>query len=234
LRQPAVILGGYFSRPSLYEGMRIRIEEISGQPVRIVPVSLPLWSLVSFPSGWKIIRRRLEDTLSDMFLHRRPENLTLIGHSIGGILLRLCLPSACERRMERKPAVKITRIITLGAPHHNNCRVLHGGLINRALRSRSGRYSSLDHIPIICVAGRKIKGDPEGSPAEKRAARIYEKLVGRSRSWGDGIVPVSSALLPDATPLILEDVGHSPLSPGKWYGSPDTVDKWWSTMERIP
>lgn len=230
--QPAVILGGYFSRPSLYKGMKNRIEEISGQPVRIVPVSLPLWSLVSFPSGWKIIRRRLKDTITDMAAGYETEGLTLIGHSIGGILLRLCLLSAAERDMGKNLPVKITRIITLGAPHQNHCRVLHGGLINRALRSRSGRYSLQGRIPIICVAGRKIKGDPDGTPAQKRAARIYGKLAGGSRSWGDGIVPVSSALLPDATPLILENVGHSPLSPGKWYGSPDTVAEWWKMPGR--
>ena len=68
------------------------------------------------------------------------------------------------------------------------------------------------------------------------------RTAGKADAWGDGVVPVDSALLSGSTHIVLEDVYHSPLgstdddadaataSPRLWYGSRQVIDSWLNTV----
>jgi len=232
-RRASVIIGGYFGRPAFYAGMKSRIEDISQQPARIVPVSFSMWALAAVPAGWSLILGSIDRTVLETLSFDDPEKLSLIGHSIGGLFLRLYARALCGEGKSLAAAARIDRIISLGSPHQNRSRILHGGLLTRALRRRGRGISGSSGIRILCVAGRRVRGNLDGTPEEKRAARIYAKISGESRAWGDGVVPLSSAVLPGTEPIILDGVGHSPLSGGEWYGSPDVVSRWWTASAGV-
>jgi hypothetical protein len=117
--------------------------------------------------------------------------------------------------------------VTLGSPHRNQRRWLYGGLVAREVGRWAVKYAPPENVVITCIAGKSVLGQAKGSPAQRKAFSIYKKLVGEGDVWGDGIIPVSSALLPQANHIVLEGVGHFSLSQNLWYGSPDAVDQWW-------
>jgi hypothetical protein len=80
---------------------------------------------------------------------------------------------------------------------------------------------------ITCIAGKSIRGQAGGSLQNKRAFSIYQKIGGDGNVWGDGIIPVPSALLPQAEHIVLEGVRHYARSGGLWYGSSGAVNLWW-------
>jgi hypothetical protein len=89
-------------------------------------------------------------------------------------------------------------------------------------------------VAYLSVAGRAVRGDRSGSVTERIAARAYARLGGNAGAWGDGLVPVSCALLAGAAHLVLDGVGHAPPWPGPWYGTPRVVREWWAAAGRPP
>ena len=77
------------------------------------------------------------------------------------------------------------------------------------------------------MAGRSLRGDPSGSVRERHAYGFYRQLTGDGEEWGDGLVPVASALLAGADPVVLDSVGHFTGFGTQWYGSEPVVAAWW-------
>ncbi len=61
-----------------------------------------------------------------------------------------------------------------------------------------------------------------------RAYSVYEQISGRGDVWGDGFIPLPSALLDGAQQVILDDVSHFGIFGEPWYGSPETIPLWWN------
>jgi hypothetical protein len=55
---------------------------------------------------------------------------------------------------------------------------------------------------------------------------FYEHLLEDAETWGDGMVPVETALLEGAEQAVLEGVHHAAVFGRPWYGSPGTVKQW--------
>lgn len=107
-------------------------------------------------------------------------------------------------------------------------------------------------VRVVCACGQAIRGRlpwaqlgsrTSGSPAGAGDAvgrqgssswdsyfafESYKSSVGRGDVDGDGVTPLSIALLPGAEQLVLEGVWHSPRrSPGQlWYGSAAARERW--------
>jgi pimeloyl-ACP methyl ester carboxylesterase len=222
-----LILGGFLSRASYYREMKNRIADLSGQAVHIVDVSPTLWLAASFPHGWSPILKRLEPCLNSAHLHERTRYITLVGHSLGGVLGYLYLMTSLVEESGFKGGAHINHLITLGSPYVNHCRWLHGGLVSKAIRKLELRYSLQASVRLTSVVGKSVHGDPKGKHIERRAYRMYKNLAGEGAVWGDGIIPVSAASLPHAQSVILEDVGHLPRREQSWYGSADVIPQWW-------
>jgi hypothetical protein len=73
-----------------------------------------------------------------------------------------------------------------------------------------------------------VAGAAADGASSDRARRRYERFVEDGRVPGDGVVPVTSALLPGSETLVLDGVYHNGFY-GRWYGSDgETVERWWS------
>lgn len=57
--QPILMLGAFLISPEAYGPMLRRLEQLSGQPVRLVPVAKPEWLLTVFAFGWARILDRV-------------------------------------------------------------------------------------------------------------------------------------------------------------------------------
>jgi pimeloyl-ACP methyl ester carboxylesterase len=222
-----VILGGFFSRTRDYTSMRDRIENLSGQETQIIPIPYLLWFGLSFPSGWAPILNRLGESLCQIRKNSPGARVTLIGHSIGGVLglLFLIASSSGEGCLNRREAVH--RLITLGSPHSVRNRWLHGGSISRLVGKLGGLDGLAPEVHIACIAGAGVLGKKDGTSSEKKAFRIYRSVSGEGNTRGDGIVPVSAAHPHGTEPILLDNVVHFSRGARLWYGSPEAVSRWW-------
>jgi pimeloyl-ACP methyl ester carboxylesterase len=213
--------------------MKEQIEKLSRQETWVIPIPQLLWLALLFPYGWIPILKRLDSVLDRVHASSAHVKVTLIGHSIGGVLGLLYLVYPPSRVCQWKRRDVIDHLITLGSPHRNRCRWLHGGNISR-LVEKFGALTRIPHdVRLTCIAGKSVLGDKNGALAEKRAYRIYKAIGKEGRTWGDGIVPVSSAHPESANLVPLEDVAHFSRMNHLWYGSPKIVTRWWDKIRSV-
>ena len=81
-------------------------------------------------------------------------------------------------------------------------------------------------VDYVAVAGELDLA--EGFDLSRRVAkRSYTAINGDPEATGDGLVPVGSALLAGAQPLVLPGVAHGGAFGPHWYGTPEVVERWW-------
>lgn len=223
--QPILILGGFLISPPSYAPMVQRLEQLSGQPVRLVPVGKPEWLLTVFAFAWARILDRVAAAAAELAQASPTGRITLVGHSSGGIMLRLFLDDQPfqGRRFDGK-AIADT-LVMLGSPH-------------TALKATVLRAMVAQRLPGATFAGRvryvSVAGDldlAEGTPtAQRLAPTAYRNSTGDPQDRGDGLVPVRSALLEGSTPVVLKGVAHGGAFGPRWYGTPAVVEQWWDAL----
>jgi pimeloyl-ACP methyl ester carboxylesterase len=132
--------------------------------------------------------------------------LTLIGHSMGGLVIRSAIAQAGRRRWRKR----LQTMVTLGTPHHG-APLERGGqqvqqLLNISAYSRplallaarrSAGIRDLRHGSLLeADAGRASRIPlPKGVACYAAAAALTNDPQGPVARWGgDGLVPVASAL----------------------------------------
>lgn len=224
--QPIVLLGGFASPSAIYTGFRDLLAERSGQPVWVVPIQTLDWLPSIVPGGWLLLLTKLQQSVQEALRHSTTGKVTLIGHSAGGVLARLYL--APEPFMGRTfgGIEYVDQLVTLGSPHNNQQRWLHGGLMSRWIERRyPGAFYR--QVRYLSVAGRLVRGDRRGSLLERNAYRFYDRIAGQGDAWGDGLIPVQAALLEGAEQIVLEGVSHFAGFGGPWYGAESVLARWW-------
>jgi len=221
-----VVLGGFLSTPRLYRGLVRTLAHESGAPVSVVGVGFASWLGAVSASGWSRILRELDRTVRRAAASSPTHRVTLVGHSAGGVVSRLYLSPEPFRGESFGGLDRVSRLVSLGSPH--------AGIAASPMRRFVGeRYPGAFFAPRVAylsVAGRAVRGNRGGSLTERLAAHAYARLGGDTDAWGDGLVPVSCALLEGAALLVLEGVGHAPPWPGPWYGTPRVVREWWAAV----
>jgi pimeloyl-ACP methyl ester carboxylesterase len=155
--------------------------------------------------------------------------LTLIGHSQGGVLARLYLRPDEPFMGKRFLGVdQIDHLITLGSPHLNQGGLQRGGYMSRWIDRQVPGSAFSARVRYTSVAGKYIRGNSTGSRSERFAYGIYKDICAEGESWGDGMVPVSSALLPGSQHIVIDGVSHYSLLGEPWYGSDEVLPLWWN------
>jgi pimeloyl-ACP methyl ester carboxylesterase len=222
------VIGGYGSPWPIYLGLAQRLRRVSGLPTACVRV---------MPWHWWAAQRaqratNILDKLADAVGRRRDRTgagrVILVGHSAGGLIARLYAVDEPVWGRSYEGRSLVSGIITLGTPHCSDRGTKTGWFLSsQANRLVSGRPAN-SQIPVQSVAGRAIRGRLDGTRKERRAHSAYRFFLGEGDVCGDGIVPVSSALLAGAEALILEGVVHSVKTGLSWYGSTiDLIQRWW-------
>jgi pimeloyl-ACP methyl ester carboxylesterase len=218
---------------SLYGTMRSALARFTGQSVYVVGMRSIDWIPSLVPAGWLHILSKLDSTVRRAARVATSGRITLIGHSAGGVLGRLYLSPEPFLGQVFGGLERVGRLITLGSPHYNKRRWLHGGMMARWVDDRVPGAYFAPQVQYLSVAGKLTRGDDQGSLRERRAYSFYEQIGGQGDAWGDGLVPVASALLSGSQQITLEGVGHFAGFGGPWYGTEETIPAWWQGQEHV-
>jgi pimeloyl-ACP methyl ester carboxylesterase len=224
ITQPIVIFGGFLSFPGAYGGMRDTLAQITGQPVWIVEARSYDWIRTISRIGWTYLLRKLKRTVHQAVRHSTTGKVTLVGHSAGGVMARLYLSPKPFLGHAYGGLDYVDHLITLGSPHYNQ----RGGRMRRWVDEQYPGAYFAPQVEYTSVAGKAICGNRRGSFRGRWAYRFYERLSGDGNAWGDGLVPVASALLCESRQVTLDGVSHFTGFGGPWYGTAEVVRRWWN------
>ncbi|MFN6133020.1 MAG: lipase family alpha/beta hydrolase [Synechococcaceae cyanobacterium] len=224
-RQPIVILGGFLISPEAYGPMLTRLEQLSGQPVRLVAVSKPLWALTVFGFAWAWILDRVAAVVAELAQTSPTGRVTLVGHSSGGIMLRLFLDEAPFEGRRYDGKVLADTLVMLGSPH----TALKATPLRQMVGRRLPGAFFADRVRYVSVAG-DLDISSASPLARRMAPTAYRNSSGSAEDRGDGLVPLASALLTGSTSVVLPGVAHAAAFGTSWYGSPEVVECWWRAL----
>ena len=115
--QPVVILGGFLITDEAYGPMAEWLKARGGIDVSVVHASRWDWLLTSSAWGWQRLLRRVDQTVRQARSRCAGAQVTLIGHSSGGVMLRPYLSDDSFQGRRCGGAQHCNRLITLGSPH---------------------------------------------------------------------------------------------------------------------
>ena len=231
--QPILVLGGFLIGTEAYAPLVASLERLSGQPVVLVPVSRLDWLLTVFPLGWARLLDRLAPLAAELAGRSRSGKITLVGHSSGGILLRLFLADGPFEGRAYGGRRLADTLVMLGSPH---TALKATAMRARVARELPGAFFAQAHphaVRYVAVAGAINLAEPAGqasATARRLAPTAYRNSSGDPDDRGDGLVPVDSALLEGAEAVVLEGVAHGGAFGPLWYGTPSVVERWWAAV----
>jgi alpha-beta hydrolase superfamily lysophospholipase len=218
---PSLILGGFLITPEAYAPMAAAMEDTTGQPVAVVPASRGDWLLTNWSLGWTRLLDRAQALLLELAAASPTGQVNLVGHSSGGVMLRLLLGDEPFAGRVYGLRGQVQSLVTLGSPHQAIRATALRQLVDRRY---PGAFFQVE-LAYLAVAGA-IEPQQLRPRARRLTARSYDAINNDPGSRGDGLVPLSSALLTGAEPLVLEDVGHGGWFAERWYGSAEVLPQW--------
>ena len=221
--QPVVILGGFLITAEAYQPMADWLIKQGVQDAQIVPVSRYDWLLTSWAFGWKRVLDRVDLLVQELQAKSSTGRVTLIGHSSGGVMLRLYLSDQAFQGVSYDGSSRCDRLISLGSPH----QAIRATRL-RAMVDRSFPGCHEPDVDYVAIAGELQLGSTNASGFSRRSAKSsYRGIAGCADVKGDGLVPVDSALLVGARHLIQSDTAHGGLFGTTTYFSPSRLEAWW-------
>ena len=205
--QPILVLGGFLIGAEAYGPLVASLERLSAQPVLLVPVSRLDWLLTLFPFGWARLLDRVAPLAAELAARSPSGRITLVGHSSGGILLRLFLAEAPFEGRRYGGRHLADTLVMLGSPHTALKATAMRARVARELPGAFFARADPDPVRYLAVAGSIDLAEPEGqasATARRLAPTAYRNSTGDPADRGDGLVPVESALLESADAVVLE------------------------------
>ena len=193
---PVVVVPGFLLTPGRFKEMRAALKSLGNADVRVVPVTLMDWVESVFAAGWARILAKIERTVDRALETTGAEKVVLVGHSSGGVMGRLFLAPEPFRGHVYDGKRRVRALITLGSPH----QAKRASPMRRRVQRLYPGACFGPEVEYLSVAGKAVRGDREGTARERTAYRGYRTLCGDGALWGDGTVPVESALLEGAQP----------------------------------
>jgi len=203
------------------------LENSCNRKVYIVDVKRSDWLKSNTIKGWISILDKVQETVSKVIFETQTEKIDFIGHSSGGIMLRLYLSDQLFRGKKYNGKLITENLITLGSPH----QALRATKLRKFV-DKEYPGSFFKEVNYISVGGKVDIRSKDASLLTKfLARRSYESITGDLNCEGDGLVPLSSSLLAGSYQVILLDTFHGGIFGKFWYGSPSKVNDWWRKIK---
>ena len=226
IKNPIIILGGFLITSEAYKPAKNIIEKISGRKVYIVDVTRGDWLKSNSAEGWINILNKVKDKADFALRETKAKKIDLIGHSSGGIMLRLYLSNESFKDTIYNGKSITKNLITLGSPH----QALKATALRRFVDEKyPGNF--FKNINYVSIGGKvKINSKQTSIFTKLLASYSYKSISGDINESGDGLVPLSSSLLKNSQKIILPGTVHGGIFGKYWYGSNSKVREWWNQI----
>ena len=226
IKNPIIILGGFLITEEAYRPAKNTIENISGRKVYIVDVKRIDWIKSNTAEGWIHILNKVQHKVAFALAETKAEKVDLIGHSSGGIMLRLYLSSEPFKDAIYNGQSITRNLITLGSPH----QAVRATKLRRFVDEKyPGNF--FKNINYVSIGGKVEINSKQTSLLTKLVARnSYKSISGDKNESGDGLVPLSSSLLKNSQQITLPNTVHGGIFGKNWYGSTSKVREWWDEI----
>jgi len=227
IKNPIIILGGFLITSEAYNSTKNTIENISGRKVYIVDVTRGDWFKSNSAEGWINILNKVKDKVAFALKETKAKKIDLIGHSSGGIMLRLYLSNEPFKDNVYNGKSLANNLITLGSPH----QAAKATALRRFVDEKyPGNF--FQNINYISIGGDVKINSNQTSILTKLIARdSYKSISGDKNERGDGLVPLSSSLLKNSQQIILPETVHGGIFGKNWYGSDSKIMEWWNQIK---
>ena len=227
IKNPLVLLGGFLITSETYYEIKKTFEKNFSRKVYIVEISRMDWLKTNSIAGWSNILNKVDYCVKNVLKESTTRKIDLIGHSSGGVMLRLYLSKDKFNGKNYNGCEFTSNLITLGSPH-------------QARRATSLRKFVDEKFPgnffkdvnYISIGGELTVNSSESSFLTKALAdKSYKSISGEGISTGDGLVPLSSSLLKGSQKIILPETSHSKIFGKNWYGINKRIIEWYRQIE---
>ena len=226
IKNPIIILGGFLITSDAYNSVKNTIENISDRKVYVVDVTRGDWFKSNSAEGWITILNKVKEIVAFALNETKAKKVDLIGHSSGGIMLRLYLSSEPFKDAMYNGKSTTRNLITLGSPH----QAVRATKLRRFVDEKyPGNF--FKNINYVSIGGKvKINSKQTSLLTKLVAKNSYKSISGDKNESGDGLVPLSSSLLKNSQHIILPNTVHGGIFGKNWYGSTSKVKEWWDEI----
>ena len=229
IKNPIIILGGFLITSDSYNPAKNAIENISGRKVYVVDVTRGDWLKSNSAEGWITILNKVKKMVAFALNETKAKKVDLIGHSSGGIILRLYLSSEPFKDVIYNGKSTTRNLITLGSPH----QAVRATKLRRFV-DETYPANFFKNINYVSIGGKVEINSKQTSLLTKLVARnSYKSISGDKNEYGDGLVPLSSSLLKNSQKITLPKTVHGGIFGNNWYCSPSKVKEWWNQINWV-
>ena len=223
---PIIILGGFLITSDSYNPAKKVIANISGRKVYVVDITRGDWLKSNSAEGWITILNKVKKMVAFALNETKAKKVDLIGHSSGGIILRLYLSNEPFKDVIYNGKSTTKNLITLGSPH----QAVKATAMRRFVDEKyPGNF--FKNINYVSIGGKVEINSKQTSLLTKLFARnSYQSISGDKNESGDGLVPLSSSLLKNSQQITLPNTVHGGIFGKNWYGSTSKVREWWDAI----
>ena len=208
---------------SSYMEMKEYIKSKTNNKVVVVSVNKLEWLCTNWSFGWGIILEKVNTIVKKLSNESPTSKVTLIGHSSGGMILRLYLSDLLFNRKIYNGKNYANCLITLGSPNQAKRATYLRNLVSSKL---PGSFYS-ENVNYISVAGElDLNGPNATKTSHKLSKSSYQALNGSGTVTGDGLVPLESALLIGSKKIVIKETAHGKTFGKYWYGSKNKIEEW--------
>ena len=183
--QPVVILGGFLITDEAYGPMAEWLNAQGGIDVSVVHASRLDWLLTSSAWGWQRLLKRVDHCVRQARDRCAGAPVTLIGHSSGGVMLRLYLAEHGLEGASLNGQKLCNRLISLGSPHQAKRATRLRALVDRlhpgcAFAPEVDYVSVAGRLDLSSRASQRLCPPQRGQllPANRRPTRGPRRWLG--------------------------------------------------------
>ena len=184
------------------------------------------WLKTNTVKGWGNILNKVDDCVKNVIKETNAKKIDLIGHSSGGVMLRLYLSKDLFNGKKYGGSDFTSNLITLGSPHQAKRATPLRKLVDKKFPE-----NFFKNVNYVSIGGElEVKSSDSSLITKLFAKNSYKSISGEQTSIGDGLVPLSASLLNGSQKIILPKTSHSKIFGETWYGTNDRINEWYKQI----
>ncbi len=184
------------------------------------------WLKTNTVKGWGNILNKVDNCVKNVIKETNAKKIDLIGHSSGGVMLRLYLSKDLFNGKKYGGSDFTSNLITLGSPHQAKRATPLRKLVDEKFPE-----NFFKNVNYVSIGGELEVNSSDSSLITKLFAKnSYKSISGEQTSIGDGLVPLSASLLNGSQKIILPKTSHSKIFGETWYGTNDRINEWYKQI----